>query len=537
MLHFESRKHSTQDFFKINFFRFLYCFVIVLSFAVVIGCKENVANPNKQLTLEAFSDLKTERYAINSHIIRDYIDSLCNNDIDSTVADYRVRSYYLNHHDFLWIDRYGVDNRADTLLQYLDQVVKMGFTSRSFDVNRIKRDLRYIRSLDTDSVSNLNILLARLEYRMTKAYLRYAVGQRFGYTNPSYLLNNLDIYEQDSTHTSYRKLFDIKMQHPGKKFFRMAFKQIYDHNLSIFLKQIQPRNAYYYELMTKLSENNLSKSERIRILCNMERCRWRTVNSIPDKGKYVIVNIPAYKLYAVEDGQIQSMRVGCGAIKTKTPMLYSSINRIDVNPKWIIPMSIIKKDISRHAGNTYYFDKRNMYITYKKTGQKVDVSRVSASMLLSGDYRVVQDGGEGNSLGRIIFRFPNNFSVFLHDTSSKDIFDRDNRGVSHGCVRVDHPYELAQFILGNEDEELLEDIKESMGLNDTETEVDAESMEAVPQDKPKKAKMRTLDVKPTIPLFITYYTLYKDEQGNIVSYPDVYGYDILISNAIKPFIK
>ncbi len=504
--------------------------------AVFSGCEERTPNPNKNITIDAFSNLRMQRLSINSQIIRNQIDSICKVDDDSTIADYRVRSYYLNHNDFLWIDRKGIDNRADTLLKYLDNVGKMGFTNRSFNVNRIRKDLERIRNIEIDSADNINTLLARIEYRMTKAYLRYVTGQRFGYTNPSYLFNKMDIYEQDSVHTSYRKLFDVKMQHPGKHFFNLALRMIAADSVSLFLNQVQPKNPYYYELMTRLSDSNKTSDERIKIMCNMERCRWRLVQNIPKDGKYILVNIPSFKLYAIEGEQTQNMRIGCGTLKTKTPLLSSYINRIDVNPKWIVPMSIIKKDIIRHVGNASYFEKRNMYITYKKTGQKTDITKVSAGMLLSGDYRVVQDGGEGNSLGRIIFRFPNSFSVFLHDTSSKEIFDRNDRGVSHGCVRVDNPYNLAQFVLGDKDEKLLEDIRESMGLNEVDETTEIPDDKAL-TNKPQKVKMRTLDIKPSVPLFITYYTLYKDEQGKIEDYPDVYGYDSVISIAIKPFMK
>ena len=92
----------------------------------------------------------------------------------------------------------------------------------------------------------------------------------------------------------------------------------------------------------------------------------------------------------------------------------------------------------------------------------MNVEKVTTSMLLGGDYRVIQEGGEGNSLGRIIFRFPNSFSVYLHDTSSKEVFDRYDRGISHGCVRVEQPFNLAKFILGDNDKKLLDNIKTAM---------------------------------------------------------------------------
>ncbi len=505
--------------------------LIVLS-TILGSCSKKTENPNKDITIDAFSKMRMQRYSVRSYRIRGEIDSLCKYDKDSTVTDYRVRSYYLNRKPFLWIDRNGIDKRVDTLLVYLGKVDDMGFTEKSFSVKKIESDVDRIRNLNFDSINNINVVFARLEYRLTKAYLRYVTGQRFGFVNPSYLFNKMDVLEQDSNHVSYRKLYDVRMQHPGKKFFSLALKEIGSGNITTFLKQVQPTNHHYYELKEKLSKV-MVPSERLKIMCNMERYRWRVKQVVPENGKYILVNIPAYKLYAVDGKNILSMRVGCGAPKTKTPLLSSHIFRMDVNPRWIVPMSIVKNDMSRHAGNRAYFDKRNMFITYKKTGEKVDVAKVTMSMLLSGDYHVVQDGGEGNSLGRIIFRFPNNFSVYLHDTSTKTVFDRYDRGVSHGCVRVEQPFNMAKFILGEKDQKLLDDIKSEMGLDD---DLKKENLNGESTPK-KRVKMRSINIKPQIPLFIAYYTLYKDENGNLESYPDVYGYDREITSAIKPFMK
>lgn len=502
--------------------------------STILGsCNKKTENPNKNITIDAFSQMKMQEYSLRSYHIRSQIDSLCKYDKDSTVTDYRVRSYYLNRKPFLWIDRDGVDKRVDTLLVYLSKVEEMGFTEKSFSVKKIRNDVERIRKLNFDSINDINRVLARLEYRLTKAYLRYVTGQRFGFVNPSYLFNKMDVLEKDSTHISYRKLYDVKMQHPGKKFFSLALKEIGSGNITLFLKQVQPTNHNYYELKSKLNKA-MVPSERLKIICNMERYRWRIKQAVPEKGKYILVNIPAYRLYAIDGGNILSMRIGCGAPKTKTPLLSSNIFRMDVNPRWIVPMSIVKNDISRHAGNSAYFDKRNMFVIYKKTGERINVTKVTMPMLLSGDYRVVQEGGEGSSLGRIIFRFPNNFSVYLHDTSTKEVFDRYDRGVSHGCVRVEQPFNLAKFILGESDEKLIDNIKTEMGLDDDGSKRENINSENTTR---KRVKMRAVNVKPKIPLFIAYYTLYKDENGNLESYPDVYGYDREIESAIKPFMK
>jgi murein L,D-transpeptidase YcbB/YkuD len=209
---------------------------------------------------------------------------------------------------------------------------------------------------------------------------------------------------------------------------------------------------------------------------------------------------------------------------------------MDVNPEWLIPSSIISNDIARHAGNPDYFSRHRYYIVNRNTGKRANTAEVTKAQLLSGQYRVAQEGGAGNSLGRIIFRFPNNFSVFLHDTSSRDVFSRDNRGVSHGCVRVQHPFDLAQFMLGADgDDWTLDKLRISMGIapeSDQGKEYMADTL------KRKQTRLvHSLSVSPRVPLYITYYTVYPDPSGQLQYYPDVYGYDKAVSRTLEKYIR
>ena len=167
------------------------------------------------------------------------------------------------------------------------------------------------------------------------------------------------------------------------------------------------------------------------------------------------------------------------------------------------------------------------------------LDRVTPSMLMSKDYLVIQSGGVGNSLGRIVFRFNNKFSVFLHDTDQRDFFAKNSRDVSHGCVRVQHPYALALFLLGEKDEQLAEKIRYSMTA-------DIGKKKAKPTDGDEKAveKQDTLkrqlligsvNITPEVPLFITYFTLYPDANGVMRAYDDVYGYDQVMYNILKNY--
>lgn len=118
----------------------------------------------------------------------------------------------------------------------------------------------------------------------------------------------------------------------------------------------------------------------------------------------MVVNIPSFHLMAIDHQDTLSMRIGCGASKTKTPILNSHIKRMELNPQWFVPRSIVLHDMIHRVGNHGYFRARNYYVREVATGKEVDLNRVTRSMLISGAYGIAQRGGKGNALGRIIFR-------------------------------------------------------------------------------------------------------------------------------------
>ena len=256
----------------------------------------------------------------------------------------------------------------------------------------------------------------------------------------------------------------------------------------------------------------------------------------------MFVNVPAFQLYAHDGKDVLPMRVVCGKFKTKTPLLSSKIKRMDVNPQWIIPKSIVEKEVIRHAGNKQWFDNHRYIIRNRKTGKRMEPYQVSWGMLKSGDYMVVQEGGKGNSLGRIIFRFDNQFSVFLHDTSSPGAFGRDNRGASHGCVRVQKPFDLAVFMLKDKDKKTIDKISYSMTADVSkrriESYVDPETGEMVESKDTldKERLIHSLDVSPEVPVYIMYYTVYPDEKDELKQYKDVYGYDKVINDYLRNYM-
>ena len=470
--------------------------------------------------------------------VKHQIRRLISKDNISTASDRQVRDMYLaDSLGLLWIDRLGINHRADSLLFWLRQVNKEGLSENSFYLQIIEDNLSRFRQLSFVDKNNASKSAAYLEYYLTKACLRYCYGQRFGYINPYQVFNHLDRENQDSTSrfTKFRGLFAVDMDLPTKQYAQQVFRQIGCDSIAQCLRSIQPQGKYYEqlkEMLTKTPDDDLRKA----IIVNLERSRWRLHNPINESVKRIVVNIPAFHLYAYNSDSLMDMRVVCGNPKTKTPLLSSNIEYLEVNPKWVIPMSIIRNEVGHRAGDSSYFARHRYSIIDRQTGKAVDARHVSRQMLNSGKYSVAQKGGAGNSLGRVVFRFKNDFSVYLHDTSNPSAFQRDFRGLSHGCVRVSRPFDLAHFVLGNPDAWLLDKIRIGMGLSPA-TDQGRQYVSNHPNVDDRNKIIGHVGVDPRVPLYIIYNTLWQDASGQIKKWPDVYGYDAVIWRNLQPYVQ
>ena len=266
---------------------------------VFVACHEEPVLPNESLEMSMFAELQDSTYALDSHLIREEIGTLVKNDNDLLASDAKARSYYKNGGRFLWIERHGVDARADSLLAFLNEVGKMGFKRGNFYVEQLQSDLRRVRELDFASSGRhqINNVMARLEYNLTKAYLRYTTGQRFGFLNPQKMLNQYDVQYKDSVKVVYHRIFDVAMDHPDDRYYASALQKIYNDSVAQFLHEVQPKERLYYTFQNMLNNDTLPASKRMKVACNMERCRWRTKDAPSKHKKYVFVNVPAFDIH------------------------------------------------------------------------------------------------------------------------------------------------------------------------------------------------------------------------------------------------
>ncbi|WP_237481047.1 L,D-transpeptidase family protein [Lichenibacterium dinghuense] len=227
------------------------------------------------------------------------------------------------------------------------------------------------------------------------------------------------------------------------------------------------------------------------ILANMERWRW-----LPrDLGqRYVVVNIPDYSLDVFDgDRPIHHARVVVGKPDHQTPIFSETMKYIIVNPYWNVPLSIVEKEMMpKLAADPNYFADHGYEVVRK-----------------GGETYVRQPPGDSNALGRIKFLFPNKFSVYLHDTNAKGYFSRDARALSHGCVRVDQPFKLAEAVLGRD-----------RGWSEARVEGMVGGGE------------RTVNLPRPVQVHMNYFTAFVDEAGQLRLRDDVYGYSAKVRAAL-----
>jgi hypothetical protein len=427
----------------------------------------------------------------------------------------------------VWFDRMGVSADADSMLSYLNrELPRNGLNKAVFFIPEIERDLEIVHALAFDSIGvSINDLLPRLEANLTKAFIRYTTGQRYGFMRPR-VFNRMD--PKVGNPGIFARVFDYDPPAPDTT---EAAKKVADSDRLSYLASSAP-NTYIYKALLREMDKTADVNKRHQLAVNMERCRWK-IDHPEANQRQILVNIPAQQLWAIGGDTVLDMRICCGAVPTKTPLLNSKISYLQVNPEWVIPQNIVKTDVLKHAGDSAFFARNRYYITDKESGDTFNVANVGASSLLSGKLRVSQKGGAGNSLGRIVVRFPNNFSIYLHDTNNRGAFQRDRRTLSHGCVRVQKPFELACYLLPDVEEWTRESIRISMDI----PPVTERGREWIRKHADSERPFRLIsyhDVTPHVPLYILYYTTFPNPKTGAVDYwPDIYGFDKVISKELK----
>ncbi len=285
-----------------------------------------------------------------------------------------------------------------------------------------------------------------------------------------------------------------------------ANSNIFTAALSNALKTFQKDNGL--KVTGNLNEEtlrfmNVPVQDRIRqVVINMERWRWIPQSFGTD---YLIVNIPEYRLRVyTNDKEAMSMNVIVGKEMHSTPIFNDLMEHVVISPYWNIPPGILRNEVApKVQANAGYLEASDMEVINQQ-GERVDPSSVNWAEAGSGSfpYVVRRRPGPKNDLGRVKFIFPNSRNIYLHDTPATELFNASKRDFSHGCVRVEKPIELAEYLLRNT----------GWDRSRIEEQVATRQEKYVP-------------LKKKLPVYLVYFTAAADTTGRVRFYNDIYAHD------------
>jgi len=254
---------------------------------------------------------------------------------------------------------------------------------------------------------------------------------------------------------------------------------------------------------------NISVNSKInKLLLNIDRIKWLPRNVTE---RHIVVNIPEYMLHYYEyEKEKKKLRVIVGDTEHPTPVFSDTLSYITINPYWKLPSGIIRKEvIPAMVKDPNYIKNHGLeaHETWEENSSIVSLKGFNWSEYLHADtkfpYILMQPPGPKNALGKIKFKFPNKFSVYLHDTPTKHLFKKKKRAFSHGCVRLSQPFSLLESLANNEPYINSSDVKSIL----------------------KSKKKKEIDLTRDIPIHLVYLTAWVDANNQLIFGDDIYQYD------------
>lgn len=281
-----------------------------------------------------------------------------------------------------------------------------------------------------------------------------------------------------------------------------------DETLEQAVRRFQVRHGLHVDGIVgpdTLKELNVPITERLhQIEGNLRRRRYLP----PDLGsRYIIINIPAFDLKVVEEGRVLiSVRVVVGKSGSPTPTFTDELDSVVLNPHWTVPSEIVRELLPLIGNDADYLKRKNFRVLQAGSPPReidpdtIDWSEMTAEAF---SYRLVQKPGPMNSLGRLRFSFLKQRTIHLHDTPQRELFQRNARAFSHGCIRIEKPVELALYVLGPNTPWTAERILESI----------------------KKGSEQKIPLPQRIPVRVVYWTAWVDPQETVHFRRDIYKWD------------
>ncbi len=293
--------------------------------------------------------------------------------------------------------------------------------------------------------------------------------------------------------------------------------QVYDADLVAAVKAFQADSGLTADGIvgpqTLTALNSDPSIQMQQVIVNLERRRWLNY----DLGaRHILVNQASFMGYVVDYGLptlVTRVVVGKTNDKYQTPEFIDEMTHMVVNPSWNVPQSIAAQEyLPQVLRDPSVLTRQNITMRVRGSGELVDARLIDMTQYTENNFPFVlqQRPGNRNALGQVKFMFPNKYNIYLHDTPSKSLFNRDSRAYSHGCVRVQRPLDLAYTLLAPQ----------------------TDDPEGLYQAARSSGRETQIDLATPVPIYLTYQTVYLDENGELAYRVDVYGRDKLVFDAL-----
>ncbi|HUR66862.1 MAG TPA: L,D-transpeptidase family protein [Chitinophagaceae bacterium] len=414
---------------------------------------------------------------------------------DTTLADkdfFKKAESYINQ-EKLTANSGNADIRnvelgfTEHFIRYINSTYEKGYVKRKeqerfipikkVDPLAITDSLLNKKHKDEKYYEDVNPLYGALKKQLA---IYYPIAKAGGWPTIPAIKSSLKKGAADTVITLIKKRLQVTQDMPGTD-----LTNVFNDTLETAVKRFQRSLGYKQDGIISpnlVKDMNIPAVKRLTaILLNMDRMRWMPQQP---KGNLIIVNIPEFMLHVYDgDSTIFDMVVVVGKEGNNTMMFNGNLNQVIFSPYWNVPASIIKNEIMPAiARNPNYLASKNM----EQNGSSIR-----------------QRPGPGNALGKVKFIFPNSFNMYFHDTPSKGLFNEDKRAFSHGCIRLQDPQKMAEWLLRNDPAWDTEKIVAAMNKG---------------VEKPVK-------LKDPVPVFIIYYTAWVDKDGQLNFRDDVYKHD------------
>ena len=393
------------------------------------------------------------------------------------------RQFYESRNNLpAWIDNDKASPRVGALLDALTHSEDHGLDPARYGVDRFQQ-------MVAQAEQNKNRYeierVPEIETRLTYAYLQYA-ADLLGWSGDPKAIQTNWIRANNKT--------DLAGQ---------LAKAVSSNQVRETLEELAPTHPQYKGLQTALARERQNPTGHLdQIRMNLVRWRWMP----RDLGdRYVFVNVPAYQMQVMEgEKPVLAMRVIVGDPKHQTPLFNDEMTTIVLSPNWNVPESIIRKEmLPKLVDDPGYLQRQNIQVV-GTSGQVIDEDAVDwydESALARLHFR--QEPGPQNALGLVKFQFPNQFDVYMHDTPQDALFNKERRALSHGCIRLENPVALAEYVMRDNPQWTTEKISAAMNAGHEQA----------------------VALKEHLPVHIGYFTAWVNPDGSVTYTDDPYNLD------------